>query len=627
MDVLGAFSRWPRPLQSWWLLLLLLLYRVTLCLTLRTAESPDEWWQSEEVAYKMVFDRGQLTWEWDEAIRSYVFPAIFAGPLLVLKWTGTDTAVTVWASNRCVQALIFFAHDCTMLALAQRLDDLWSCLNRRKSGRDAFSAPLSSSVSESTKAKRRAPTIASTTLAVVVVEWFLIGTGVRSYSNVSESLFFLLSLYQTSYPSFLLWAGVACAMRVTAAIATLPVFIMHACRLCGKMGVARGLLITAFIAISMVAAISASVCLIDYIFYKRLVFTPYNFLKFNCLQGISKYYGVHAPYWYFVTLPAMAAPFVFFLAWMPVCWNCMQEMEKHHASGSAPRVQSTLFYGSSSWTLRQEIKRWFFVSVPTLMVYSALDHKEMRFIYFLLPLLLLISSVVVVVLCPGSLSALKQSSRVRSRSWCLAVPSADTVRRLFTLSWITTAVFAIVLLYGYRRGAPTLFRAIRSADQHYGHLEILTHCHATPGFAQLHGKVDRVDWVNCRMKLDTVSGVPEVTQDRLFTEQPKAYALWRYLRDPSILDVEDVGKESASKLGKDAWWREMHRLMPKGEAPALPDGIILFQKIAILLETDFLQPMGYHRVAVVYHAPHSFEEHEDRYLELWSRETAQKSES
>ncbi|TPP42316.1 Alg9-like mannosyltransferase family protein [Leishmania donovani] len=344
----------------------------------------------------MVFGRGQLTWEWDEAIRSYVFPAIFAAPLLVLKCTGTDTALTVWASSRCVQAFIFFAHDCTMLALAQRLDDLRRCLNSRRSGRHAFSAPLSSTVSESTGAKCRTPTIASTTLAMVVVEWFLINTGVRSYSNVPESLFFLLSLYQTSYPLFLLWAGVACAMRVTAAFAALPVFIM---------GVARCLLI-AFTTVGMVVGISAGVCFVDYIFYHRLVFTPYNFLKFNYLLGVSKYYGVHAP------------------------------------------------YGTSS-----------------------LEHKEMRFVYFLLPLLLLISSVVVVFLCTSSLSALKQSSRVRRRSWCLAVPSADTVRRLFTLSWAASAVFTIALLYGYRRGAPTLFREIRGADRHFGHLETLARCY------------------------------------------------------------------------------------------------------------------------------------------------------
>ncbi|CAG9583638.1 GPI alpha-mannosyltransferase III [Leishmania major strain Friedlin] len=626
MDVLGAFSRWPRPLRSRRLLLLLLLYRVTLCLTLQTAESPDAWWQSEEVAYKMVFGRGQLTWEWEEAIRSYVFPAIFAAPLLLLKCTGTDTSLTVWASSRCVQALIFFAHDCTMLALAQHLDDLRSGLESRRTGRDAFSAPLSSTVSESTKAKRRAPTIASTTLAVVVVQWFLVNTGVRSYSNVPESLFVLLSLYQTSYPLFLLWAGVACAMRVTAAFAAFPIFAMHACRLYGQMGVARHLFI-ALITVGMAVGISAGVCFVDYSFYHRLLFTPYNFLKFNCLLGVSKYYGVHAPYWYCLALPAMAAPFVFFLAWMPVCWSYVQEAEKHHMSGSRPHPKSTLFSGSSSQTLRQEIKRWAFVGAPTLMVYSSLQHKEMRFIYFLLPLLLLISSVVVVLLCTGSPSALKQSGGVQRRCWCLAVPSADMVRRLFTLSWVASAVFTIVLLYGYRRGAPTLFREIRGSDWHFGHLETLVRCYGTPGYAQLHGKVDRLEWVDCQMRLDAVSGVPEVTQDRLFTEQPKSYALWRYLRLASRVDVEDVGKESVGKLSKDAWWREMRRVMPEGEAPALPDAIILFQKTAILLEADLLRPMGYRRLVVTLHAPHSFEEHEDRYLELWSRETAQNSES
>ncbi|GET93186.1 GPI anchor biosynthesis protein, putative [Leishmania tarentolae] len=627
MDMLGVFSRWPRPLQSRRLLLALLLYRVALCLTLRTAESPDEWWQSEEVAYKLVFGRGKLTWEWDDAIRSYIFPTIFACPMLVLKWAGWDTAMTIWASSRCVQALIFFAHDCAMLALAQRLDDLWSCRNIRKSGRGVLSSASPSSVRGSAERKSRAPTIASTTLAVLVVHWFLISTGVRSYSNVPESLFLLLSLYQTNFAAFLFWAGMSCAMRVTAALSALPVFIVHVRDCCGKMGVARGFFFLAPLTVGMVVGVTSAICLVDYIFYKRLVFTSYNFLKFNCAMGVSKYFGVHMWYWYVFTLPAMAAPFVFFLAWMPVCWKGMQEAEKSHVSRSAPHVQGTLLSGSSSESMRQEITRWAFVGGLTVMFYSVLDHKEMRFVYFLLALLLMISSVVVVVLCTGSFSERKQPTGIRRRCRWLAAPSEEKVRRLFTLSWGVSAVFGIVLLYGYRRGAPTLFHDIRGADWHFRHLEILTHCYTTPGLAQLHGKIDRLEYVDCPIKLDAVSRVPEVTQDRLFTEQTKAYALWRYLRVTSRLDVEDVDTKRNGKLSKDMWWREMHRLMPTSEVPALPDGIILFQKTAMLLETELLRPMGYRRLAAAFHTPHSFEEHEDVQLELWAREAAQESTS
>ncbi|CAJ1035929.1 Alg9-like mannosyltransferase family, putative [Leishmania lindenbergi] len=620
MDVLTVFSLWPRPLRSWRVLAVLLLYRIALCLTLRTAESPDEWWQSEEVAYHMVFGHGHLTWEWHELIRSYVFPAIFACPLFVLKWTGTDTAMTVWAANRCVQAVIFFAQDCTMLALAQRLDDLRCGLDLSTSGRGAGSFSPSSAPSSSTKTAGGIPTIASTTLAMLVVEWFLNNTGVRGYSNVAESLFFLLSLYQARYSTFLLCAGAACAVRATAAIAVLPVFMVHIFRLCRRKGIARGLAVVAPLTVSALASVSAAVCLVDYVFYDRLVFTPYRFLKVNVLMGVSKYFGVHPPYWYFVVLPAMAAPFAFFLAWAPVCWKRMQVAEGRHVSGSTRYADHTLLTCTSSRTLRQEIKRWVFVGVLSLMLYSLVDHKEMRFVYFLLPILLVLSSVVVVDLCTSSLSAQKNSPSVQSVRWSLVVPSAATVRRLFTLCWVANVALTIVLLYGYRRGSPTLWRKIRDADWHFRHLEVLTHCYATPGFAQLHGKVDRLELVDCPVKLDPVLGVREVTHDLLFREQQKAYALWRYLRLPSKLDVEEVGMESEKKLSKGAWWRGAHHLMPAAEPPVLPDGIVLFQNTAISLEADLLRPMGYRRIAVVFHTPYNFEKDEDRYLELWSRE-------
>ncbi|KAG5489264.1 hypothetical protein GH5_00128 [Leishmania sp. Ghana 2012 LV757] len=623
MDILSVFSRWPRPLRSWGLLMGLLLYRVALCLTLRTGESPDEWWQSEEVAYHMVFGSGHLTWEWEEAIRSCVFPAIFAFPLWVLKSTGTDTATAVWASSRVVQAAILFAQDCTMLALAQRLDDFRGCLKGRTSHYSEDPSTFSPSSRRSTKAKCRAPTIASTTLAMLVVEWFLIHTGVRSYSNVAESLLFLLSLIQRSYPAFLFWAGLACAVRATAAFAVLPVFLMHTFRICRKKGLARGLCQVAPVTVCMVLGTIAFMCLADYMFYHRLVFTVYNFLKFNIVMDVSRFYGVHPPQWYLFVLPMMAAPFFLFLTWMPVCWSWMKVAERHHGSGSVPYA---LFSSTSSRTLRQEVKRWAFVGALSLAPYSAVGHKEMRFVYFLLPLLLVLSSMVVVVLCTASLPTWKCPHGVRHWPRSPVVPSAATVRRLFTLLWVVNAVFAVALVYGYRCGGPTMFRHIRGADWHFEHLEVLTHCFTTPGFAQLHGKANRLEWVSCPMKLDVLSGMREVTQDRLFTEQPKAYAMWRYLRVASRLDVEDRDMESDGKLPRDEWWREMHRLTPADEAPVLPDGIVLFQSTANLIEADVLRPMGYRRVAAVFHALYSFEPNEDRYLELWFREVAQRGE-
>lgn len=53
---------------------------------------PDEYWQSLEVAHKLVFGYGSLTWEWTSGIRSYLQPASIAGVYKVLELLTIDHA-------------------------------------------------------------------------------------------------------------------------------------------------------------------------------------------------------------------------------------------------------------------------------------------------------------------------------------------------------------------------------------------------------------------------------------------------------------------------------------------------------------------------------------------------------
>lgn len=53
---------------------------------------PDEYWQSLEVAHKLVFGYGSLTWEWTSGIRSYLQPAFIAGVYKVLELLMIDHA-------------------------------------------------------------------------------------------------------------------------------------------------------------------------------------------------------------------------------------------------------------------------------------------------------------------------------------------------------------------------------------------------------------------------------------------------------------------------------------------------------------------------------------------------------
>lgn len=51
--------------------------RLVMAFLSRTWHVPDETWQSVELSHKIVFGNGYETWEWREAIRSYLHPLLF----------------------------------------------------------------------------------------------------------------------------------------------------------------------------------------------------------------------------------------------------------------------------------------------------------------------------------------------------------------------------------------------------------------------------------------------------------------------------------------------------------------------------------------------------------------------
>ena len=75
-------------LQDRRLLLLLISLRVFNALTITTFFQPDEYYQSLEPAWRKVFGYGELTWEWKEGIRGFLYPSVFACLWWILKTLG-----------------------------------------------------------------------------------------------------------------------------------------------------------------------------------------------------------------------------------------------------------------------------------------------------------------------------------------------------------------------------------------------------------------------------------------------------------------------------------------------------------------------------------------------------------
>lgn len=58
--------------------LIFLFVRILSIFLVQTYFVADEYWQSLEVAHKIVFDYGYLSWEWVAGIRSYIYPLLIA---------------------------------------------------------------------------------------------------------------------------------------------------------------------------------------------------------------------------------------------------------------------------------------------------------------------------------------------------------------------------------------------------------------------------------------------------------------------------------------------------------------------------------------------------------------------
>jgi len=70
-----------------------------------TQFDPDEFWQAHEVAHRLVYGYGHLTWEWTHAIRSHVHVLPFALAMWGLRLLRLDTPTAVAWAPRAVHSI------------------------------------------------------------------------------------------------------------------------------------------------------------------------------------------------------------------------------------------------------------------------------------------------------------------------------------------------------------------------------------------------------------------------------------------------------------------------------------------------------------------------------------------
>ena len=238
----------------------LVLWRSVWALLSQTWYVPDETWQSVEVAHRVVWAQGHLTWESDEAIRSSLLSLPYILVFKVLSLLHLDYQLFVVVCPRLLAGLVTACGD-------------W-CLYRLVTVREG----------------RR---VAAWLLILTQTNWFLLYSGSRTLVNTTETSLLSLGLYLYPRPSFLLVVALSVMMRPTIAVAWAPLLLQYSFSLLrqGKVGrLVRNCLAP--------LGLLGLLVLLDSLFYGRLVVTPYNFFRVNILHNLGSFYGENPWYWY-----------------------------------------------------------------------------------------------------------------------------------------------------------------------------------------------------------------------------------------------------------------------------------------------------------------------------------------
>ncbi|XP_070511275.1 GPI mannosyltransferase 3 isoform X2 [Cardiocondyla obscurior] len=311
------------------LLSILILWRLINVILVRTVHVPDEYWQSLEVAHRLIFGYGYLTWEWTTMIRSYTYPFFISILYWILAIFSMDSVLLLTTLPRILQAILVAYSDYRFYKWTRSRWMLISlCLN-----------------------------------------WYWYYCATRTLINSVETACTIIALsifpWKESHVQsikFLWIVGFLCMMRPTAAIMWLPMCLHH---ICTSMEKTR--LLGRYILICSTCAVVS--VLIDSYCYGTYVITPWKFFQVNVLGNIGSTYGVKPALWYIYS----ALPVLLGMYFIPFLFSCCLIIKR-----SALFPRESIMLVTIGWTV---------------IVYSLLAHKEFRFILPLLPLFICTSFV------------------------------------------------------------------------------------------------------------------------------------------------------------------------------------------------------------------------------------------
>ncbi|TFK42364.1 Alg9-like mannosyltransferase family-domain-containing protein [Crucibulum laeve] len=433
-----------------------ILVRVIVALCTRTVFQPDEYFQSLEPAYQIVFGYGHLTWEWlaPKPIRSILYPALNVPIYWLLKISGLADAGALgdWL-------LILLPK--VLHGLFASAADIWLCeLTRLVLGNVYVSTALFLSLSSFFNALSLSRSLSNSletslcTIAYASYPW-------DASPNLSSQLMFNRSRLRKT----LIFSALACMVRPTNAI----IWVFLYGKLLWGYRSHKKLAVTLLLEALVVGGLALlSLFAIDTIYYSKPTFTPLNFLLTN-LSSVSLFYGSN-PWHYYLSqaLPILcttALPFTLHGIWLSIS-------EKRSTA----------------------LKTMFATVIWSIGIYSLAGHKEWRFIHPILPLLYVFAAKSLVDLSHGYVTKRTDKPKPKSRraypSWSSNLRQLlPPIRPRYVTLLLATLPASLYIVLFYCSGPVSVLSYIRSLSEdelRNGSIGVLMPCHSTPGHAYLH---------------------------------------------------------------------------------------------------------------------------------------------
>ncbi|KAF2467088.1 uncharacterized protein BDR25DRAFT_292893 [Lindgomyces ingoldianus] len=535
---------------------LLLGLRIANALTLRTFFQPDEYFQSLEPAWQLAFgqdSKAWITWEWRTQLRTSLHPALFAGVYQVAA-----KLTHLCGFGLLIEAEFFIAAPKVAQALFAALLDFYTWKLAEavygRGSRTAFTALALSICSPwqwfcSTRTLSNCLETTLTSIAVYYWPWHWPDPP-KSASSAARDREFQDQDKQIAgkLRLSLLLAAFACILRPTNLLiwltVTLPTLWQTSTR--ERYKLVREILFCG-------SAVFVCSLLSDKLYYQVWTLPPLRFLYFNIAQSLAVFYGRNrADYYLTEGLPLLlttALPFAIVGFWQALRGQSTRALKSPIKDAVPCRIPGRL--------------AWMVITMTLSL--SMISHKEVRFLYPVLPFLHILSA------------------RPLCSFFSPLTPSRQAI--------LTLALLINVLIAGYtsqvhQRGVIDVLSYLRykheardDARNTATTVGFLMPCHSTPWRSHLvHPRIDA--WaLSCEPPLD----IPLSQRAQYLDEADQFYikpgpAKWL---DEHMKDLQSISS-SGSRTGRH--WAVLDPALKQEGKRAWPQNLVFFEQLEPILK-------------------------------------------